>query len=147
MNPITDSIRMIFRCSADYRNACMEPLGLNGRHARYLAAICGEPGISQDSLTQRIGTNKSNTARQVVLLEEEGFITRTPCPRDKRVTRLYPTEKALALLPRICAMQDAWERHLTAGLTPEELETVTALLAQMQARAQTWTEVNHLAED
>ena len=146
MTPITDSIRMIFRHGMDYRNACMEPMGLSGRHARYLSIICHQPGISQDSLTQQIGINKSSTARQVALLEEGGFITRTACPKDKRVTRLYPTEKSLSLLPRIAAMQDAWELHLTAGLTPEELETVTALLAQMQANAKTWTEVTDLAE-
>ncbi len=140
MEVIAESIRGIFRYGADYRNARMEPLGLSGRHARYLAIICAQPGISQDTLARQIGINKSNTARQVAILEEAGFITRTDCTKDKRVTRLEPTEKALALLPQILAMQDAWEQLLTGDLTPEELETVTKLLSKMLAKASTWKE-------
>lgn len=147
MTSITGYIQDIFRCDVQYRNAYMEPLGLSGRHARYLMEIFQQPGISQDHLTQRIGTNKSNTTRQVALLEEDGYITRVPCPKDKRVIRLYLTEKAQALLPRITAMRDAWEAHLAEALTPEEAEQIVVLLTRVREKARTWTEVKQNAED
>ena len=104
MSQIIRDITEIARCGAEYRAVQLTPMGLKGCHASYLSEICADPGISQDKLAQRICINKSNIARQVAFLEEEGFVTRSPAPQDKRVMQLYPTEKTLALLPQITAV-------------------------------------------
>ena len=69
------------------------------------------------------------------MLEEEGFITRTPSPADKRVMELYPTQKALDLLPQIQSILTCWEDCITRDLTEEEKELVTMRLARMKFRA------------
>ena len=101
MSQILRDITEISRCSAQYRTDRLAPMGLKACHASYLTEICACPGISQDKLARHIYINKSNVARQAAVLEEEGFITRTPSAADKRVMELYPTDKALALLPQI----------------------------------------------
>ena len=146
MSHITRGISEIARYGMQYRTEQMKALGLNGGHPNYLVEICADPGISQNRLAQRLCINKSNVARQVAFLEENGFVVCTPSSKDKRVTKLYPTEKTLALLPRISAMLEAWERHLTQDLSEDDKQTLAALLARLKERAGGWTEVDPCAE-
>ncbi len=135
MEGITRIIGAISRCGRRYRTEQFVPLGLKGCHGGYLLEICQQPGISQEQLTDKIQVNKSNIARQVAALEEDGFITRSACGKDKRVLRLYPTEKALAVLPRVQQTLQSWEQTLTADFTPEERQTLYTLLKRMQETA------------
>ena len=74
-------------------------------------------------------------ARQLAVLEETGYVLRQPGEADRRVMRVYPTEKALAALPRIQAIMDGWESVVSAGLSEEERQRLTALLEEMTRRA------------
>lgn len=140
MSQIIRHITEISRCGAQYRTDRLAPMGLKACHASYLTEICACPGISQDKLARRIYINKSNMARQAAVLEEEGFITRTPSAADKRVMELYPTEKAIALLPQIREILLCWEDCITGDLSEEEKEQLTALLAKMKTRAAAYME-------
>lgn len=140
MSQINRDILEIARCEVQYRTDNLAPLGLKSCHASYLLEICACPGISQDRLARRIYINKSNVARQAAILEEEGFIVRTPSAADKRVMELYPTEKATALVPQIRDMLRSWEACITADLSKEELEQLATLLAKMKARSAVYME-------
>ena len=135
MPQVIRDIDQIARYGRQYRNERMEPMGLSGRHTNYLNEICANPGISQEQLAQKLCINKSSVARQVVILEEGGFIRRTPCWEDKRVMKLYPTEKTLELLPQIKAMMDAWQEFLTQDLTEAEQRLLEEMLSRIKARA------------
>lgn len=135
MSQIIKDITEISRCGAQYRLDQLSPMGLKACHASYLTEICAEPGISQDQLAKRICINKSNVTRQAAVLEEEGFITRRCCAVDKRVTELYPTQKALDLLPQISGILTQWETCITADLTAEELVLLSDLLSKLKSHA------------
>lgn len=140
MSQIIRDITELTRCGAQYRLDQLSPMGLKACHASYLTEICACPGISQDGLARRICINKSNVARQAAVLEEEGFITRTPSPADKRVMELYPTQKALELLPQIQSILTRWEDCITGDLTEEEKDQISVLLAKMKVRAAAYME-------
>ena len=93
-------------------------LGKNG--SLKVTEICAQPGISQDKLARIICINKSNIARQAAALEEGGFIRRCCCDKDKRIMRLFPTEKTLELLPEINRIMTSWQQRLTQDLTQQE---------------------------
>ncbi len=135
MSQIIRDITEVSRCGAQYRLDQLSPMGLKACHASYLTEICDTPGISQDGLAKRICINKSNVARQAAVLEEEGFITRTPSPQDKRVLELYPTEKALQLLPQIQSILTCWENCITSQLTEEEKDQLSVLLSKLKVQA------------
>ena len=135
MSQIIRDITEISRCGVQYRSDKLAPLDLKSCHASYLTEICENPGISQDKLARRICINKSNVARLVAVLEEEGFITRTPSEADKRVMELYPTEKTLELMPKLNEVLMCWENCITHDLSEEERELLTALLMKMKSRA------------
>ncbi len=135
MSQLVKDITEINRCGAQYRTDCLAPMELKGCHASYLSEICAEPGISQDQLARRICINKSNVARQIAVLEEDGFVTRSASQSDKRTMELYPTQKTLELLPQIRKILTSWEDWLTQDLTQEEAAMVASALVKMKARA------------
>ena len=135
MTQIIRDMLEISRCGVQYRSDNLTQFGLKSIHASYLTEIASNPGISQDRLAKIICINKSNVARQVAVLEEDGFVRRVPSAADKRVMELYPTEKTLEILPQINDMLMRWENCITQDLTEDEKELVSALLRKMSSRA------------
>ena len=72
MTQIIRDMLEISRCGVQYRSDNLAQFGLKSIHASYLTEICANPGISQDRLARIICINKSNVARQVAVLEEDG---------------------------------------------------------------------------
>ena len=138
MSELTHNITDIARCAAQYRSEELAALGLKACHGSYLAVISANPGITQDQLARRIFINKSNVARQLVALEEDGFVERRPCSDDKRAMRVYPTEKTLGILPQINAILYHWEDLLTQDLEEEEKDLLAKMLSKMKTRAAAW---------
>ncbi len=136
------NITHIARCASQYRSEQLTAFGLKACHASYLATICRLPGITQDQLARRIFINKSNVARQLVVLEESGFVERKPSPDDKRATLVYPTQKALDLLPELNRIFRDWEAFVAQDLTPEERALAVKMLEKIHARSGEWME-NH----
>ena len=140
MTQIIRDMLEISRCGVQYRSDHLAQFGLKSLHASYLTEICANPGISQDRLARIICINKSNVARQVAVLEEEGFVKRLPSEADKRVMELYPTEKTLELLPQISDILMCWENCLTQDLTEDEKECLSNLMRKMSRRATRYME-------
>ena len=140
MGQINQILRDVQRCGRLYREEKLAPLGLTARHGLYLREIGDAPGISQEQLAQRLRLNKSNVARQAAALEEEGYIRRCPCGKDKRVLRLHLTEKATALLPAIEEVTLSWEQQLVKGLTDSEQQILEILLQRLRGNAQAASE-------
>ena len=142
MTQIIRDMLEISRCGVQYRSDYLAPMGLKSIHASYLTEICANPGISQDKLARLICINKSNVARQAAILEEDGFVIRTPSPQDKRIMQLYPTEKTLALLPDISPILQQWEACLTSDVSDEERAVLERVLERMKDRAAEWVEAH-----
>lgn len=140
MSQILRDLTQVSRSGVQYRADKLAPLGLKGCHASYLIAICNHPGISQDKLARRILINKSNVARQVANLEEDGFIRRVPSEADKRVVELYPTQKSLDLLPQLREILNQWEDFITQDLSAEERAQLSLILTKMKPRAALYME-------
>ena len=136
MHHVTD----IARCAALYRQEELASLGLKSCHASYLAAICTYPGITQDQLARRIFINKSNVARQLVILEEDGFVERKPSPEDKRAIQVFPTEKARDVMPEIARIFRCWASFVAQDLSEEERKILVSMLEKMKNRSADWME-------
>ena len=103
-----------------YLDRQLAPLGLNSSQHIFLIKICQQPGILQDSLIDTFYLHPSNIVRTVMVLERNGFITRTPYDKDKRTWQLYPTDKAEAIIRQIKAACEQAEAVLLQGFTKEE---------------------------
>lgn len=135
MTSFMRKINIIGRCAMIYRTAHLKDIGLNGVHHSYILTLCHNPGMSQEQIARRIYINKSNVTRHLTHLEKTGFIERRQSENDRRVTLVYPTQKALDILPRVQELTRGWNRYLTEDFSDEEMEQFNAMLERITERA------------
>jgi len=133
--PYMKDINTISRCAAQYKNEKLSGSDLNGCQCTYILNICKNPGISQDELADMIYINKSNVTRQLSSLEENGYITRSLRESDRRVTEVYPTQKAQDILPEVRDILHEWNEYITTGLSEEEKRLFFSLLERISEQA------------
>lgn len=109
---------------------------ISGFHCKYVLTVCNNQGLSQDKIAKLMFVNKSNVARQLGYLEEKGYIERRQSGEDKRVYLVYPTRKALALLPRIRRANEEWRESITQGFSEEEKRVLLNLTERLYANAE-----------
>ncbi len=128
-------INIIGRCAMIYRTERLKDTGLSGVHQSYILALCRNPGMSQEQIARHIYINKSNVTRHLAQLEKNGFVERRQSELDKRVTLVYPTEKAYEVLPSVQEIIRGWNKYLTEDFSDEEMEQFNAMLERITERA------------
>ena len=138
MHPFMRQIAVTYRCALRFREKELADTGLSGWQTPYLTALYRRPGLSQEEMARELNVNKSSVARQLSLLEEQGYVERKSDPRDKRSLLIYPTEKALALKERIYQCYGRWSRYLTRDFTEEEQALLSRLMGKIAEKAQSY---------
>lgn len=98
-----------------------------------LKHILESPGMTVTELSRHMALKQSNTSAAVRVLTERGLVTREGSPADRRISRLIPTEQALA---QDEAIEDAWAgpiRNGLAGLGSEQAAALEAAASALQA--------------
>ena len=141
MPSFTGNINGISRCARTYRTARLEGSGINSSHYFYVLVICSHPGLSQDQIAKRLYLNKSSVTRAIATLEENGFVECRDNPEDKRVIQIFPTEKAMKILPDVRAAARAWNDFLLDGLEEGEKAAFLATLEKVTNRAKNYIDL------
>lgn len=128
MPSLNRRLNVIVRCAALYREKALAGTGVGPYENAYLFHICHHPGISQETLARELYVNKSSVTRHLTHLESEGFLYRKPDDSDRRALLVYPTEKAMEILPRLREVGAEWEKLLTAGLSESESRMFEGIL-------------------
>lgn len=131
-------ISVTYRCALLYREQELDGTGLTGYQTPYLLALYREPGLTQEELARRMDVNKSTITRQLAMLEEKGYIYRMSDENDRRMLRVYPTERAVALRPRLTEVLARWSDYLMGDLKEDEREALLRLMMRVADRAETY---------
>ncbi len=86
------------------------PLGVGSGRISYLFMLYINEGLTQQEMANRLQADKGAVARTLAQLEEQGYVNRRRDPSDKRVTRVYLTDKSKALQGDL---ENAVERVIT----------------------------------
>lgn len=140
MRGIMKYVNRIHRSMGVVYNNRLREYGINHCQHPYILLICRYPGITQEELARSVCVNKSNVTRQLAALEGEGYVTRCPDEEDKRLMRVFPTEKMEALLPHVQEVMGEWNSLLLQGFSEEELDKLVSMLETITLRA---TEAAH----
>jgi len=135
MSSLFRMIHVINRCGGNFRAQQLKDTDLGANHHRYLFSVCRHPGISQEELARRAYINKSNVTRHLAYLESCGYVERKQSEEDKRVTLVYPTEKAREMLPMLREISHNWEDSVMEDFTEEERELLKSMLQRISEKA------------
>ncbi|MBB4663043.1 MarR family winged helix-turn-helix transcriptional regulator [Conexibacter arvalis] len=101
--------------------------------ALLLSGLLDEPELTVGALAERAEVSKPTATRMLDGLERDGYVTRRPCARDRRVVLIALTaEGERALQARWRAFCDHLERA-SRRLSAEERAAATPLLLRLAA--------------
>ncbi len=112
------------------KTAALKPAGLTLAQYVALTELHQQPGITGASLAR--ASLVTPQAMMVVLksLEEQGLIIRSPHPRHPNVLELHITDAGREALNEGRQQVEPVERRVIDAFSPEELDTLTALLTR-----------------
>jgi len=88
-------------------------------------------GVSQQELSNRTFRDKPSITRLVDNLEKLGLVERRASETDRRINRIYLTEKGKGLRDPSMELANLTLNEGLVGLTPEDIETTKRVLEKV----------------
>lgn len=132
MNEILREIGMIARALDSISNIEFKEIDLTKGQYLYLVRICENPGIIQEQLIELIKVDRSTAARAIQKLELSGFVLKKDDPGNKKIKRLFPTEKGKTAYPFIIRENEHSNLVALDGFSEEEAVLASTLLERIR---------------
>jgi DNA-binding MarR family transcriptional regulator len=95
-----------------------------------LTAIRQNPGIRHGALADALRIQRPNMTSLLNALTRMGYVSRRASADDKRSVALHLTERGEKAAAKMHTAMQAFDRDMTAGLSPQERKTLLALLGK-----------------
>ncbi|MGG1574989.1 MarR family winged helix-turn-helix transcriptional regulator [Fictibacillus sp. NRS-1165] len=132
MKEILREIGMIARALDSISNIEFKEYDLTKGQYLYLVRICENPGIIQEKLAEMIKVDRTTAARAIKKLEINGFIEKKEDKHNKKIKKLFPTEKGKNVFPFIKRENDYSNIVALEGFSEREVETLFNLLQRVR---------------
>lgn len=129
-------ISLLHRYGNIYINEQLKDFNLGAGQYQFLAILYQNEGISQDEIASLLKMDKGTAARAIAKLEKEGYVERKVFIADKRIKKLYLTEKAHVFESKLTSILQEWKDIITEGLSVDEQEYAIKLLNNMSENAE-----------
>ncbi|QDP41164.1 MarR family winged helix-turn-helix transcriptional regulator [Radiobacillus deserti] len=132
MKEILREIGMIARALDSISNIEFKEYALTKGQYLYIVRICENPGIIQEKLAEMIKVDRTTTARAIKKLEINGFIEKKEDEHNKKIKKIFPTEKGKEVYPLIIRENDYSNNIALEGFSEKEVETISNLLKKVR---------------
>jgi DNA-binding MarR family transcriptional regulator len=132
MKEILREMGMIARALDSISNIEFKEFELTKGQYLYLVRICENPGIIQEKVAEMIKVDRTTAARAIKKLEMNGFIEKKDDQHNKKINRLFPTEKGEKVYPFIKRENDYSNTVALEGFSEKEVDTIFNLLQRVR---------------
>ncbi|WP_209125636.1 MarR family winged helix-turn-helix transcriptional regulator [Alkalihalobacillus sp. BA299] len=132
MKEILREIGTIARALDSISNIEFKEYDLTKGQYLYLVRICENPEIIQEKLAEMIKVDRTTAARAIKKLEINGFIEKKEDKHNKKIKKLFPTEKGKTVYPFIKRENDHSNSVALAGFSEREAESLFNLLQRVR---------------
>ena len=108
--------------------------GIGHAYYQVLATLSAQPErtLSMGELARLAATSPSRLSHAVAAMEERGWVTRRPCPTNRRIQYATLTDAGLSLLESVAPGHVAEVRRLVFDrLTSDEVDQLTGIAAKL----------------
>ncbi len=109
----------------------LAPYGLTNMQHLILEGLWYRPGQTAAELGKMLVLDKATLSGVIERLSEAGWIARQPDPDDRRIQRLYPSEKADAVKAELIAERIRANDELLSGFSLQEQVLFKRLLKDL----------------
>ncbi|HHC29320.1 MAG TPA: MarR family transcriptional regulator [Rhodobacterales bacterium] len=107
------------RVSAGFEQHYRSRYGISVAEWRVVAHLSQQTAVSVREIHERVGMDKPKVSRAAARLEENGYITKTVNPADRRLVELSLTPKGEEMIAVLTPLAAAYQAELVAALGPE----------------------------
>lgn len=132
MREILREVGMIARALDSISNIEFKEIHLTKGQYLYLVRIYENPGIIQEKLAEMIKVDRTTVARAIQKLEIQGVIEKKDDESNKKLNRLYTTEKGNQVYAFLKKEADHTDLVALNGFSIEETETLLQLLHRVR---------------
>ena len=115
-------------------------LGLTRPQWLALVRLNRRPGASQSELADMMEIEKAPAGRIVDRMEEKGWVERRPDPADRRVNRIYLTDRGERVFAAILPISLDTVTDALSDLSPTERDLLITLLSNVKSTLQSLAE-------
>lgn len=132
MKEILREIGVIARALDSISNIEFKEHDLTKGQYLYLVRICEIPGIIQEKLVEMIKVDRTTASRVIKKLEMNGFIEKKDDEHNKKIKKLFPTEKGKNVFPFIKRENEHSNRVALTGFSEKEAEFIFNFLQRIR---------------
>ena len=132
MTEILREIGMIARALDSISNIEFKEYALTKGQYLYLVRIFENPGIIQERLAEMIKVDRTTASRAIKKLEINGFIEKKVDESNKKVNKLFPTEKGKNVYHFIKRENDYSNTVALKGFSEKEAQSIYNLLQRVR---------------
>ncbi len=122
-------VTRLLRASLDQR---MLDLGLTGSMWRVLVYLQRQDGRSQADLAKELEVSRASLGQMIDRLERSGHVRRRAHPDDRRIWRVFLTEKSREVMPSVGEKAQALHQQTFGRLAEDEQRTFIATLMTLR---------------
>jgi len=112
-------------------NAEFREIGLDNNAFLYIIRICEQPGMFLGALADSIQIDRTTAFRTIKKLAASGWLEIIQDKDDKRLRRVYPTQKATDIYPRLHAFEKQCSAELLKNLNEDERDELRILIKKL----------------
>ncbi|SFM79368.1 MarR family transcriptional regulator [Methanolobus profundi] len=113
-------IGYIFSHNHFYIENALESYNLKGPMFAFLLTLSHKDGCSQEGLARYLNLSKATATRAIVALEKEGYAYREKDDDDRRIYRVFISDKGREVIPLINRTLHEWNQILLSEFSEEE---------------------------
>ncbi len=131
--PISNAIFRVARLHRMHAGQLLRRVGLHPGQEMVMMQLWEHGPQRQSDLVRMLGSDAATMTRTVQRLEHAGFVRRTPCAGDRRVTIVEPTAASLALRGELDAVWSELEQRTVGDLSPEQVADALRVLEALES--------------
>lgn len=131
INNLGRLISILYRKGNIYKNIILDDFNITASEQPFLSSLFNEDGVSQEYLSSKLLLDKASTTRSLQSLIDKGYIKKKKDENDKRINRIFLTEKSKSIEKEIKARLENWNDILTSDLNESEKEMAYLILNKM----------------
>ncbi|MCY6485020.1 MarR family transcriptional regulator [Clostridium aestuarii] len=139
---IGKNISILHRFSQAYIVRKLREYNIGSGQYPFLITLLKNDGISQEEVSHMLHIDKGTTARAIKKLEEQGYVYRIVDEEDKRVYKVYVTEKAQDVKKSLFKALEAWRDVLMKNFNEDEKKKTVQILEKMTENVILYTKEN-----
>lgn len=117
-------------------DSMLEPLGLTNVQSGLLLRLEIEDGLVQAELGRRMAIEPATLTGIVQRLERDGWVRRGCDAGNRRLQRVWLSDKARAALPTLHDLRTRYRERALAGLAADDLTALEGALERIEANVQ-----------